>query len=71
MTDRVVAPVIEHGVRDAEVASWVRDMHQHFAQYGSYRAVDIARVLGDQNAFVQSGSVVNEKVATWFNLCGR
>jgi hypothetical protein len=33
--------------KSSEPAKWVVEMHGHFQQSGSYRAVDLKRVLGD------------------------
>jgi hypothetical protein len=51
--------------RDA-VPDWVKQMHLHHAQHGTYRAIDIARVLGDQRTSFQSQSNLLEHVANWF-----
>ena len=31
-----------------KTTTWVQEMHQHFNATGTFRAVDIHRVLGDQ-----------------------
>lgn len=33
--------------RQEATASWVQDMHAHYASKGAYRAEDLRRVLGD------------------------
>lgn len=40
-----------------ESPEWVKQMHSYFRLYGSYRAEDVQRVLGDSRNTVQGENV--------------
>jgi hypothetical protein len=40
-------------VQDDKTPEWVKAMHAHYNQTGTYRAVDIQRVLGDPRKSVE------------------
>jgi hypothetical protein len=47
----------------ASPQKWVEEMRQHFAATGSYRASDIARLIGDVSRAVEIGPKKSPPVA--------
>ena len=38
---------------NTELAQWVQQMHDHFREFGYFRAADLHRVLGDPRQHVE------------------
>lgn len=47
----------------SESPEWVKQMHSHFQQKGTYRAEDVQRVLGDSRESVRTGAVSSSQFA--------
>lgn len=48
-------------VMQSQTPKWVKDMHAHYNETGSYRAEDVQRVLGDPRKSV--GAPTSEQLA--------
>jgi hypothetical protein len=64
-TEREVPKALEQFALEAKPPDWVVDMHDHFNKTGSFRPVDVARVIGDQTKGVSMPS--DDADATMFS----
>ena len=60
-------PSFEQMLHNAHPPEWLLDMHDHYAQTGSFRTEDVVRVLGDPRKGVEmTPDPSNEKVRASF-----
>ena len=62
-TDR---PLVEKMLQTVSLPKWLEEMHDHYAQAGSFRTEDILRLLGDPQEGVDMAS--EEKAKAFFGI---
>jgi hypothetical protein len=56
MTDEKRQRSLGEELQGVQPPDWVREAQKHYQETGSYRAKDLARIMGDQTKGVEGGA---------------